>query len=243
MGKQAKSAGRAAREERERKLLLKHKLSNRITTVRYGKESLSVGDYSGAIKRFKEYLSVIAEFKQVEDAYDLKVSHFDPKRDVTELLMISHIFFEMARIYDAIPKFQDDFKRCLDQFVNFSVNQPFQVVNSELVRKYLKKNVLKHPERFRLAHQQIFVKSKKCYVVTFCYGDNHLITHEYRKFKDWLLEYRWGQELVRFYYLTSSKYVPTWQNKPYMHVFGTYIVKPLLLLFSKTLLPLIIPKC
>jgi hypothetical protein len=236
---QAKS-GRQAREEREKMLILKHKFENRITIAKFGKESLDNGDYSSAIAKFTEYMQIIADIKKTKDFYSLKPSHFDPKKDVTEMLMISHIYFEMARIYDAVPKFSEDAKKCLEQFVLFSANQPYQVVNSEMIRKYLKKSQFKNASTFRNAYEQIYVQSKKCYVVTFCYGNNHPVTHQYRKFKDWLLESSLGCELVRIYYNYSSVAVERWEKSSVMHAAANIFIKPMLVLFSKTLLKLII---
>lgn len=238
----APKSSKAAREERERKLVLKHKLDNRITVTRFGKEALDTGDYSGAIRRFNEYLLTIAEAKGASNIYGIKVHQFDPQKDLTEMLMISHIYFEMARIYDASAKFQDDAQKCLEQFVHFSANQPYQVVNSELVRKYLKKSVFKNHDLFRNAYQQIYVQSKKCYVVTFCYGDSHPVTQAYRALKEVMLESHLGRELVRQYYLLSSEIVPTWANSKFMHFIGKYFFAPTLLLFSKTLLRFILKR-
>ena len=237
------SSGKAAREEREKALKLKHKFSNRITSVKFGKECLDAGDYSGAIHRFSEYMSTMSEVKGCKDMYDLKISHFNTDKDITEMLMISHVFLEMARVYDAVPKFHDDTLKCLDQFVHFSANQPFQVVNSELVRKHLKKSLFKNPDAFRTAYQQIFVQSKKCYIVTFCYGSDHPVTDDFRLLKDWLLQSGWGQTAVRYYYAYSSNMVPLWEKSPLMKQLGHYLARPLLLLFPKTVLPLIIKKC
>jgi hypothetical protein len=187
---------KANRDERDRIIKLRHKYENRITVARYGKESLDAGDYGNALKKFMDYLHIMAEIKEVKDAYELRTNHFDNKKDLTEMLMISHIFFEMARLYDAVPKFHSDVNKCLEQFVHFTANQPYQVVNSEMVRKYLKKSNFKNPDTFRNAYQQIYVQSKKCYIVTFCYGNDHWITRECREFKDWLLQYSWGQQVV-----------------------------------------------
>lgn len=236
-------SSKTARDERERVLKLRHKYENRITIARYGKESLDAGDYANALKKFTDYLSIMAEIKEVKDIYEIRLQHFDPKKDITEMLMISHIYFEMARLYDAVPKFQSDVQKCLDLFVHFTANQPYQVVNSEMVRKYLKKSVFKNPDMFRNAYQQIFVQSKKCYVVTFCYGDDHLVTKNCREFKDWLLSYRLGQELIRQYYCFSSVMVPKFEHSFWFRTLSTIFIKPILLLVSKTLVPAIIKKC
>ena len=234
------SPKKVSREERESMLVFKHKFENRITIARFGKESLDAGDYGNAIHRFVEYLGIMAEFKEVKDFYSLKISHFDPKTELTEMLMISHIFFQMARIYDASPKFHDECRRCLEQFVAFSSNQPYQVVNSELIRKSIKKSLFKQNELFIAAHQEIYTQSKKCYVVTFCYGTDHQITNDYRAFKDWMLDYAWGREFVRVYYTYSSRIVRRWENNPAMHLFSKLLIRPVLVLFSKTLLRLIL---
>ena len=64
---------------------------------------------------------------------------FDAKRQVTELLLISHVYWELARINEMPPKLQKNFSRSLNQFVKFTINQPYQVLNSEMLRKYIKK--------------------------------------------------------------------------------------------------------
>jgi hypothetical protein len=163
---------REDRERREKSLILAHKFQNRITIAKFGKAALDAGDYGNAIKKFTEYMSIVAEVKNVKDIYSIRPGHFDSSREITELLMISHIFFEMARVYDASPRFHDEVIRCLGQFVLFTANQPYQVVNSEMARKYLKKSKFKNDADFRFAYQQIYVQSKKCYVVTFCFGDS-----------------------------------------------------------------------
>lgn len=235
-------SGKASRDERERIIKLKQKFENRITIAKYGKESLDAGDYGNAIRKFVDYLTILAEVKGIQDIYQLRISMFDPKKDLTEMLMVSHIYFEMARLYDAVPKFHGDAQKCLEQFVHFSANQPYQVVNSEMVRKYLKKSVFKNPEIFRTAYQQIYVQSKKCYIVTFCYGDEHPITRDCRRLKDWLLDFRIGQELVRHYYCFSSEMVPKCETNPFLRTITRLIIRPALLLFSKTILPAIIKK-
>ncbi len=235
-----KKTGREAREEREQILKLKHKYENRITIAKFGKESLDLRDYANALAKFIEYLQIMSEIKKTQDFYHLKPSHFNSKTEITEMLMISHIFFEMARIYDAIPKFSGDCQKCLDQFVIFSANQPYQVVNSEMVRKYLKKSAFKNPEVFRHSHGQIYVQSKKCFVVTFCYGTDHPITQDYRALKDILLDSNPGQEMVRLYYLYSSEAVLRWEHSAIMRLVTRFLIRPILLFVAKVILPFIL---
>lgn len=234
---------KASRDERDKIIKLKHKFQIRISIAKHGKAALDAGNYAAALKYFTEYLSIMSEIKEVKDYHDLKVHMFDPKKDLTEIFMISQILFEMARLYDAVPKFQPESQKCLDLFLHFTTNQPFQVVNSEMVRKALKRSAFKNPDMFRNSYQQIFVQSKKCYIVTFCYGEDHEITKECRKFKDWLLTFDSGQPLVRTYYVMSSRAIPACEKYFFLRSITQFIAKPILLLFSKFLLPVIIKKC
>lgn len=236
----ATNSGRKEREEYQKAALLKARFETRITIAKCGKTCLDAGDYGGALKKFTEYLQIIMEVKRVRDIYSIRVQHFDSKKDLTELLMISHIFFEMARIYDTAPQFEEDSKKCLDQFVAFSANQPFQVINSEMIRKKLKKLSLRNADNFRNSYQQIFVQSKKCYIVTYCYHDEHPVTQDYRKFKAWLWNFSFGQEMIRNYYVFSSQFIEKWGQGHFAHLVGKFIIKPILHLFAKTVLPLII---
>jgi hypothetical protein len=238
----ASSNSKAARDERDKKIRLKHRYENRIAIAKYGKQALDASDYATALKSFTEYLSVIAEIKEVHEFYDLKITMFHPKKEMTEMFMISQILFEMARLYDAVPKFQPAAQKCLNLFVHVTANQPYQVLNSEMVRKSLKRSHFKNPEMFREAYQQIFVQSKKCYIVTFCYGDEHEITRAFREFKDVLLNFRLGQELVRLYYQISSSTVPACEKNIWLRNISQFIIRPVLLIFAKTFLPLILKK-
>lgn len=226
--------------ETQKSLALKLGYDYRITLARFGKEFVNSGDYVNALLRYGEYFNIMAEAKHVKDAYSLDPKHFDPKIDLCEMLMISHIFFEMAKIYDFLPKFHEECKKCIDQFVLFSINQPYQAINSELARRSYRRKSFKNPDIFKFAYEQIFIKSNKCYIVTFCYGDSHPITSEYRKLKSILLNYKVGRELVRIYYYHSSELVNRWENNKCMKFFAQIVVKPILVLFSKTLLRFIV---
>lgn len=228
------------RSKREENSALQRKYDNRITITRHGKEAFDNGEYAIALSRYREYLQVVAEVKECSDIYALRLSHFNPQQDLTEMMMISQIYFELARIFDAVPKYSAEVSKCLEQFLHFTINQPYQVINSELLRKYLKRSKFKNHDIFRQHYLQIAIQSKKCYIVTFSLGSDHQVTQDCREFKDWLLAYQLGQALVRYYYLHSSVLVERWQENKSMHFVGRYFLAPVLTLFSKTILSRII---
>lgn len=224
-----------ARQERERALVLKHKISTRITNVRLGKEAFEAGDFVTAIRKYSEYLETMAEAHKAQGMFELRPSHFNKTQDLTEMMMISHIYFELAKVYDATGKFQQECAKCLEQFALFTANQPYQVVNSEMIRKHMRKFKFKNHDNFMLAYQQIFVQSRKCYIATMCLGEEHPVTSELRHFKQWLLSHRGGTEVVHGYYCISSRLVNWLSEHPRLSLVISKVTAPLLTWFSRSL--------
>ncbi len=162
---------------------------------------------------------------------------FDPQKDITELLLISHIYWELSRIYEMTPKLQKSYHKTLAQFVKFTVNQPYQVLNAEMLRKYIKKNKNKSVQIKALneAYQQIFVQSAKCYIATMCFGNSHPHTQTLREFKSLLLTLPYGIELIRLYYLYSSRLVQLSQKSKVVHHVSLNIFRPFLTVLAKFL--------
>ncbi len=232
-----------SREEKEKATILRHKYENRVTIAKFGKESFDAGDYANAVKKYTEYLEVLAEALEFKDIYSISKDKFDPKSELTEMLMLSHIYFELARIYDSNDMFHDESRKCLDRFVHFSTNQPYQVLNSELIRKYIKKSRLHLSSDFQNSYHQIYIQSKKCFVVTHCYGEHHQITQEFRSFKDWMLDYSLGQKFVHYYYSYSPKMIEWCDTHQKISNFLLFPVKITLRLVAKFVLPHILKSC
>ena len=223
------------KENRKQKLVLKRRYEQRITTARHGREAFSKKDFVMAARKYNEYLSVLSELKEVDDIYLLSPTHFDQKKEVTELLLISHIYWELARIHELTPKLQHTYTKCLVQFVKFTANQPYQVLNAEMLRKYLKKN--KNSRQFTLlndTYSQIFVQSKGCYIATSCFGESHDVTNDLRVFKKDILPSKLGFKFVEFYYQHSQKLINLVKKYTLLDIFFKITLKPPLFIFSKS---------
>lgn len=231
-GGQYKKQVKDALKEREHKLMLKHKYDTRITNVRQGKEAFAKGDFVTAIRRYTEYLETVAEVNRIPNIYEIRPVHFDKNKNVTEMLMISHLYFELAKVYDATGKFEEDVKKSLEQFVLFSANQPYQVVNSEMCRKHLRKFKFRQQQVFFDAYQQIFVKSRKCYIATHCFGEEHPTTQKLRALKSWLEKRPGGLTLIDWYYRTSTGWLEILRHSPALDRFSTPLVRIFLSWFS-----------
>lgn len=218
------------KEQKKRRLALQGKYSQRITIAKHGREMYLSKDYVGATQKYHEYLSILAETQQVDDIYQLSPAKFDPKSDMTEMLLISHIYWELSKVYEMTPKLQKAFEKCLKQFVRFTINQPYQVLNSEVLRKYIKKNKQKSRQigALEAAYSQIQVGSKKCFVASFAFGENHWVTTSLRRFKtNWLSGSR-GAKTVGLYYRISSPLVSWLELRPMAAFFAKLFSRPVL---------------
>lgn len=204
------------KEEARKKAALQGKFSQRITIAKQGRELFLNKDYTGAAKKYNEYLTVLAQAQDANDIYQLSPAKFDQKKDLTEMLLISQIYWELSRIYEMPPKLQKAFDQCIKQFVRFTVNQPYQVLNSEVLRKHIRKN--KHKSRqigaLQKAYAQIQVQSKKCFIATFALGESHWATSELRFFKKDYLAGTGGSLLTGFYYKASQPLVEYLYKRP-----------------------------
>jgi hypothetical protein len=218
-------------KDKKNNTALMQKYQTRITIARNGHTLFQSGDYLNAIKKYNEYLNILAELND-RDIYNLTPELFVGKTQVTELLLISHVYWDMAKIYEKSDKLQDSFYKCIDQFVIFTVNQPYQVLNAEMLRKYLKTNKgSKYHDALKRAHQKIYIESKKCYIATFCFGNEHPVTNDLRQFKNKLANYPIGIKFIRVYYKFSEfiiSYTFHWPKLKYLA--NTF--KPILIIFN-----------
>jgi hypothetical protein len=225
------------KKESQKKLALQKRYGQRITIMRQGREAFLAKDYVNATKKYLEYLAILAESKDLDDVFKLSPTMFDKSTQVTELLVISHVYWELARIYEMTPKLQNNFNKALNQFIKFSVNQPYQVFNSEMLRKYIKKNKNKSIQIGQLnnALSQILIQSRKCFIATEIFGESHKTTNQLRLFKLELLAWPFGEQLVNIYYRLSTNLLD-YKDSYFVQLFFSALKYPLVFfaLFSQS---------
>ncbi len=194
------------REERERYIVrktLEGKYKQRFTIAKEGKTALNRRDFRMMIYRYSEYLKIMADTFEVEGVYDLKPTFFDAKKDVAELLLISQIYWELAKVYDGSSKSRDKLELCLKQFIRFTIGMQFQGLNTEIIRKELKRKKFKNKELILKCLEGIYKESSGCYIATYFEAEqNSLATLRYFK-KQFLNQSKSGQKIVFYYYETS----------------------------------------
>jgi len=181
-----------------------------------------------AVDSYNKYLGILALYFDITEDR-LSPSLFDAEKDMTELLLISHAYWDLAKAYDRSPNLVRDCLRCLDQFIKFSIGFKYQHVNAQIIRKFNNKKQAHNPKAFEAAYQKIQISSKKCYVATMCFGEEHPNTETLRCFKKSLAKSEAGLDFIDLYYRYSPIFVDSISNYPrLLKVFNVILGKPIL---------------
>ena len=208
-------------QKRRRIEELNKRYQTRVTVARLGQENMVRKNYANALKYYNQYLKVIADIHGV-DVYEMGPTLFGPK-EVSEKLLISHVFWDICRICDLSSHLKGELQKNLTMFIAFTVNQPYQALNSEMIRRQILKGKMNNIKIFADSFKKIQISSKKCFIATYALGPEHWATVELRIFKNQLLEFHWGPNLVHFYYRHSSRAVEFLENKKISPLWARFI--------------------
>jgi hypothetical protein len=88
------------------------------------------------------------------------------RADLPELLLISGIYWDLAKLYDrtANESRLKDFRLFLQKYVQFSKGMPFETVSAETMRKYIAVEKPRHRAEFMSAYKQL--ADTKCFIAT-----------------------------------------------------------------------------
>lgn len=194
-----------------------------------------------AVESYTKYLGVLAlYFDTTEDK--LSPTLFDPVKDMTELLLISHAYWDLAKAFDRSPNLGRDCLRCLDQFVKFSIGFKYQHVNAQIIRKFNNKKQAHNPKAFEAAYHKIQISSKRCYIATACFGEDDLRTKTLRHFKLKIAPYALGKDFIDSYYQISPIIVEQFSSHPMIKwLCETFLFKPILNIFTFLIRPYVQP--
>jgi len=155
-----------------------------------------------AVEAYNKYLGILALYFDITEE-KLSPHLFDKEKDLTEMLLISHAYWDLAKAFDRSPSMEKESLRCLDQFIKFSIGFKYQHVNAQIVRKFNNKKQAHNPKAFEAAYHKIQINSKKCYIATEVFGDSHPKTQILRAFKQSIAHHYMGLNFIDWYYFIS----------------------------------------
>ncbi|MBC7713312.1 MAG: hypothetical protein H7177_08235 [Rhizobacter sp.] len=203
----------------------------RLTHLKRAQAFVKEDRMAQAVDSYNKYLGILAlYFDTTEDR--LTPTLFDAEKDMTEQLLISHAYWDLAKAYDRSPNLQRDCFRCLEQFMKFSIGFKYQHVNAQIIRKFINKKQAHNMKAFEAAYHKIQISSKRCYVATMCFGFEDEKTETLRHFKLAIAKYKLGLDFIDFYYSFSPFLVESLEKRPKLKfIFNKLIARPILSTF------------
>lgn len=214
-------------EIRKRERAIAH-YKTRLSYLKKGQLHVKEEKYSLATEAYLTYLTILGNYFNVPES-KISPQFFDAKKDLTELLLISHVYWDLAKVYDMTAGQEKRAQHCLEQFIKFTIGYKYQHINAQIVRKFLKKGKSHNSKIFEDAYKRIQVSSKKCYIATHCFGENHPTTNDLRKFKQQLVKSSLGLDFIDVYYQFSPEICDYLERNPKLnYCFTRLIARPVL---------------
>jgi hypothetical protein len=189
-------------EELRRKLL-----GQRVEIARMGIAAYKNRQMGEAVKHYFTYIRILEQVKKAPEG-QLHPSSFDKETEMSELLMVSGIYWDLAKLFDKTktPDKYKEFAKYLEKYILFSKGLPYQALCAEAIRKYLKLNKALHKDAFKNAYKLLGGKTK-CFVATSLMDVTAPSTHfELRRFRDDVLKTNpRGRSFVAWYYRNGPK--------------------------------------
>lgn len=198
-----------------------HKLAmlrRRIELAQAGVRAFENKKITEAVKAFHSYIRILEDWKGVPEG-KLTPAHFDTKADVAELLLISGVYWDLAKLYDRTKSAdkQREFMHYLEKYILFARGMPFQHVCMETMRKYISNEKPVHKPEFKNAYKMLG-GSSSCFVATslmdVCDPDT---MPRLRKFRDERLDAsRGGRVFTAWYYRNGPRMAEVADRAPFL---------------------------
>jgi hypothetical protein len=205
---------------------------DRLKILKKAQEYSQADEIPKSVELYGQYLNALAMFYKV-DEQKLEPKLFDQEKDLAELFLLSHVYWDLAKAYDRSPNLHLESIRCLEQFVKFTAGYKYQYVNARTIKAFIRKRLAHNPKAFKQAYERIQVESKGCFISTDLYGSSHQVTCDLRTFKVTLTKSVIGKLLIEIYY---QNICPLYFKLNKTKIFRTIlrpIIKTSLLYFSK----------
>ena len=204
--------------------------SNRFLTLKRAMNYSLSKNYQKAMEEYQNFFLIVAAYHNC-NVGQISPSFFKKEKNITEIFLLSQAYWDLSKIYDKDPKFSGQVAKNLQKFLEFSQGTKFEYANSKMVRKYLLSANCRNKNEFEKVHKILNKNADKCFVATYCFGEDHKVTKDLRLFKHHILRFSWGKRLVEIYYKFSPKLLKFCIKYPFLGVpLKLFILYPILFL-------------
>tara|TARA_R110000868_G_scaffold100129_7_gene275482 strand:+ start:6954 stop:7667 length:714 start_codon:yes stop_codon:yes gene_type:complete len=206
---------------------------DRLKVLKKAQEFSAMDEIPKAVQHYSLYLNTLAQYFDVPES-SLSPACFSKENDLAEMLLISHAYWDLAKAYDRSTSLSLESIRCLNQFVKFTLGFKYQYANSQMVKKYIRKNQAHNPKSFKDAFEKIRIEAKGCYIATHCYGSDHPVTQTLREYRDTTLnKFFLGRIFIHTYEVISPVLVKARYTLPSITAFLDPLFYKVINLFFK----------
>ena len=202
----------------------------RFEHLKRGQKFYQDKDWDKAILEYRNYLRAMIDQKGVS-IRQLSPKNFDHSTELAEMLVISHVFWDLVTIYDRCVPLYHEFKICLNLYLRFTIGFKYHNANLVSFKRYTSTKQVRNKNDFNMALNTLLVSSKKCFIATLCFGSDSSITNSYRSLKPWLMKFSWGIKFIDTYYHYSPIFIDKIEDRPKLKFLLVEIfIKPSLLI-------------
>jgi len=205
---------------------------DRLSVLRQAQDFSQKDEIPKAVASYNKYLESLANYYEITED-KLHPDLFMKDKNLAEVLLVSQVYWDLAKAYDRSPQLKKECERCLNQFVKFSLGFKFQFINSEMLRKFVKKKAAYNPKFFESAFEKLKMNSKACYIATFSLENDPITLNSLRNFKFKLMN-NGHSNLVEKYYQLSPLILEFFDSNFYFSlVANSILLRPFLRFLSK----------
>jgi hypothetical protein len=184
--------------EQAKKLELQRR---RIEIAGKGVAAYAKKDTVNAALAFKSYLSILEDIKGAPSG-GLSPTHFDKKKEMAEMVLITGVLWDLIKLYDrtqSADKYKE-FQAYMSKYLAFARGMPYQTMCAETLRKYIRDKRAVHMNEFKDAYKML--KNNRCFVATELEPETRFETlPRLRDFRDRVLKKSVrGRKFVAWYY-------------------------------------------
>jgi hypothetical protein len=201
---------RRQQEEQRKELLRK-----RVDIAKEGIRLYQAGSLVDGMRKYQQYILILEMWKKSgRDGLTLEL--FDKTKDLYEIVLLSGIYWDIAKLYDKARRVdqKQELALALQKYVVFSKGMPFQPLAGEALRRYLGSGRCKHRVEFKAAYSAL--TGEKCFVATSLLDVTDPMTIvRLRNFRDGTLRRsRFGRGFIRIYYRVGPKLATRMNRAP-----------------------------
>lgn len=177
---------------------------SRVQLIKAARVAMTAKQFSEAAVAYEKYLKILDIVFDVKKGELLKPEYFKERARTTELTVVTSVYWDLLRIYDAQPKYHSRMQGIVKQLSNFA---PFTPIFNDIARRADSfSRSAKNPHVIKQFLKNTGREKSRCFIATSAFGPASYEVQILRSFRDSILKKsRWGRRFILAYYVISPK--------------------------------------